>query len=263
MSPVGSHLPSWLTASAPYRAARRAWHARPRRLTDSERRGQLYDELTVEVMRRTLRADSNCIDIGASTGALLQYMCELAPQGRHLAFEPRPDAAEELRSRFPDVTVHAVALAAASGGAPVTRVVSHPAYSGLKPRRYDRPEQLKTIEVPVHRLDDLVRSDLAVAFVKIDVEGGEVGVLQGGMETLRRCRPVIAFEHGGGWTTEQYGTHSGMLYELLNDAGLKVSLLDDWLNDRPPLTPDEFVRSMHVDHEYFFLAHPPRPDGRA
>ena len=57
--------------------------------------------------------------------------------------------------------------------------------------------------------------------------------------------------------TEQYGTHSGMLFELLRDAGLEVSLLDDWLNGRPPLTADGFVRSMHVDHEYFFLAHPP------
>jgi hypothetical protein len=33
-------------------------------------------------------------------------------------------------------------------------------------------------------------------------------------------------------------------------------LLDDWLNHRPSLTPEDFVRSMHVEHEYFFLAHP-------
>ena len=158
----------------------------------------MYDNLTIEVMRRVLRPDSNCLDIGASTGALLQSMCDLAPQGRHFAFEPRPEAAEELQSRFPRVTVHAVALAAETGVAPFTLVVSNPAYSGLKPRRYDRPEQLQTIEVPVRRLDDLVPPDLDVAFVKIDVEGGEVGVLQGGMSTLRRCRPVIAFEHGGG-----------------------------------------------------------------
>lgn len=207
-------------------------------------------------MRRVLRPDSNCLDIGASTGALLRYMGELAPHGRHIAFEPRPDAADLLRSQFPEVTVHAVALAAEDGEAPFTLVVSNPAYSGLRPRRYDRPEQTQTITVPVRRLDELVPADLPVAFIKIDVEGGEVGVLQGGVETLRRCQPIIAFEHGGGWTTEQYGTHSGMLYEVLKDAGLQISLLDDWLNDRPSMTPDDFVRSMHVGHEYFFLAHP-------
>jgi FkbM family methyltransferase len=208
------------------------------------------------VMRRVLRPDSSCLDVGASTGALLRSMCELAPQGRHIAFEPRPDAAQQLRSEFPGVTVHAVALAAEAGKAPFTLVVSNPAYSGLKPRRYDRSEQLETITVPMHRLDDLVPADLSVAFVKIDVEGGEVGVLQGGIETLRRCQPIIAFEHGGGWTNEQYGTHSGMLYEVLRDAGLQISLLEDWLNQRPPLTPEAFIHSMHVDHEYFFLAHP-------
>lgn len=256
MSSVGSHLPSWVTTSAPYRAARRAWHGRPRRLTEAERRGRRYDEQTVEVMRRVLRLDSNCLDVGASTGALLRSMCELAPQGGHIAFEPRPDAAERLRTQFPDVTVHAVALAAETGQSSFTLVVSNPAYSGLKPRRYDRPEQIETITVPVRRLDELVPEDLAVAFIKIDVEGGEVGVLQGGVETLRRCRPIVAFEHGGGWTTEQYGTHSGMLYDVLQDVGLEISLLDDWLNGRPSLTADEFVRAMHIGHEFFFLAHP-------
>jgi FkbM family methyltransferase len=229
-------------------------------LTDAERHGRRYDELTVEVMRQVLRPDSNCLDVGASTGALLRSMCELAPRGQHLAFEPRPDAAEQLRVQFPGVTVHAVALAAEDGEAPFTLVVSNPAYSGLQPRRYDRPEQTRTITVPVRRLDELVPTDLDVAFIKIDVEGGEVGVLQGGAETLRRCRPIVAFEHGGGWTTERYGTHSGMLYECLKEAGLEISLLEDWLNHGPSLTPDDFVRSMHVDGEFFFLAHPPARD---
>lgn len=174
-----------------------------------------------------------------------------------MAFEPRPDAARQLRAEYPNVTVHEVALAAETGESPFTLVVTNPAYSGLKPRRYDRPEQTETITVPIQRLDDLVPDDLPVAFVKIDVEGGEVGVLQGGVETLRRWKPIVAFEHGGGWTTEQYGTHSGMLYDVLHGAGLQISLLDDWLHGRPPLTPEGFVHSMHVGHEYFFLAHPP------
>jgi len=259
---IGAHLPDWLTSSTGYRTARAVWHRRPRRLTVAQRRGRLYDQLTVEIMASVLERDSVCIDVGASTGALLRHMCELAPAGRHLAFEPRPGAAEHLQAQFPTVRVYAVALAAEAGESEFTLVASNPAYSGLRPRRYDRPEKLETITVPVCRLDDLVPDDLPITFMKIDVEGGEVGVVNGALKTLRRCKPLVAFEHGGGWATANYGTHSGMLYDLLASAGLQISLLDDWMNRRPPLSVERFIASIETDHEYFFLAHPPRGTAR-
>ena len=48
------------------------------------------------VMTSILRRDSCCIDVGANEGEMLQEMLRLAPQGRHLAFEPLPDYAERL-----------------------------------------------------------------------------------------------------------------------------------------------------------------------
>ena len=52
--------------------------------------------------------------------------------------------------------------------------------------------RVATIDVPVKRLDDLHLNH--VGLVKIDVEGHELAVLRGAMDTLRRNRPTIVLE---------------------------------------------------------------------
>jgi precorrin-6B methylase 2 len=46
-----------------------------------------YDAQAVEVMRRCLRADSNCVDVGCHEGSILSEMLRFAPAGTHYAFE--------------------------------------------------------------------------------------------------------------------------------------------------------------------------------
>src|SRR5213083_65495 len=46
------------------------------------------------ILRKTLRKDSNCIDVGAHVGEWLTQFLALAPRGRHFAFEPLPHLAE-------------------------------------------------------------------------------------------------------------------------------------------------------------------------
>ena len=73
-----------------------------------------YDLQTIEIMRRVLSPTDCCIDVGAHEGSILAHMVEFAPLGRHLAFEPIPAMAAELRRSFPQVEVHQVALGASN-----------------------------------------------------------------------------------------------------------------------------------------------------
>ena len=61
------------------------------------------------IMASVLRRDSNCIDVGAHAGSMLQRMLRVAPQGRHIAIEPIPELAQRLRVKYPMVTVHEAA----------------------------------------------------------------------------------------------------------------------------------------------------------
>jgi FkbM family methyltransferase len=215
-----------------------------------------YDDQTVQLMRDVLRPSDTCIDVGANEGLILEHIVALAPSGHHFAFEPIPGLAARLRERFPKVEVHEVALAAEEGSSTFHYVVSNPSYSGIRERRYDRPEEtVELITVRTARLDDVLSTDTDVRFVKIDVEGGEEGVLRGGLKTLERCRPYVVFEHGLG-AADYYGTEPETVYDLLRGVDLRVTLLDRYLSRAPSLSRQEFNEQFHQGRNYNFLAHP-------
>ena len=93
-------------------------------------------------MRRVLHKDSNCIDIGCHQRVFLDEILKLAPNGFHYAFEPPPDLNHYLISKFKDsrnVEIHDIALSDSTGKVTFEHVVSNPSYSGLRRRKYDRP----------------------------------------------------------------------------------------------------------------------------
>lgn len=202
------------------RAARRALGEEPEREPVAER--------TLHVaLAAILRPDSSAIDVGANVGAVLESIVRIAPQGRHMAFEPLPGLCAALAERFPGVEVEQVALSDAAGTAEFTHVLDAPAYSGLR-QRADLPqglEQVQRIQVRTARLDDVLPEDRAPALIKIDVEGAELQVLQGAIETLRRHRPFVVFEHGSGGA-DLYGTRPEQVFDLLTEVGLRIFDMD-------------------------------------
>jgi FkbM family methyltransferase len=220
----------------------------------------VYDAQTVAVMRRCLRRDSNCIDVGCHEARVLAHILAIAPDGTHFAFEPLPSLAGRLRDRFearhPKLHIAEIALSDETGESSFQHVVSHPGYSGLRPRRYDLPDvRVEEIRVRTDRLDHLVPVNLRVDFVKIDVEGGELGVLLGAAETLRRHKPIVVFEHGLG-AADHYGSTPEEVWDLLADCGLGASLMERWLRGEGPLGRKEFVEQFCNGWNYYFIAHP-------
>ncbi|MCC7124475.1 MAG: FkbM family methyltransferase [Acidobacteria bacterium] len=216
-----------------------------------------YDIETVEVMARLLRADSICLDIGAHEGSVLTDMIRLAPHGRHHAFEPLPHLAARLRESFPGVHIHQAAVSDAPGQAQYVYVENAPAYSGLREREYDRADPRKTlIDVEVVQIDKLIPADESIAFIKLDIEGGEYHALKGASETIRRCQPVIVFE-ASVRSTGQYGVTPEQMFGMLaGDFGYNVSTMRRWLRGQPPFDEATFARNWHQGPEYYFIAYP-------
>lgn len=248
-----------ITGTKFYPLTRRVWKTLHQPRSEMELRSQWYDRLTLAVLDRIILQSSNCIDVGCFAGNLLWEMLARAPDGVHYAFEPLPEMAIKLRKRFrrsPSIHIIEAAAADFSGTARFYHVQTHPGYSGLRPRRYDHPhEQVRPIQVQVVRLDDVVPVDVPIKLMKIDVEGGELGVLRGGTDIIRRWLPYIVFEHGD--AAEGYGTRPGDIYDLLaGGLGMSISTLDAWLKGDAPFSRGGFIDHLESQTDYYFLAHP-------
>jgi FkbM family methyltransferase len=184
-------------------------------------------------------------------------MLQFAPRGTHFAFEPVPRQYRYLVETFPKVKVHQVALSDSPGEATFVHVVSRPTYSGLRAIQYpSSQERTEVITVRTARLDDLIPPELPIHFVKVDVEGAEFQVFSGGVETLRKNRPVVVFEHGQA-AAAVYGTVQEKLYDLLSQGcGLRVSLMSRWLKGEPHLSPGEFVEEVQSGRNFYYIAYP-------
>ncbi len=217
-----------------------------------------YDRLTMKIMRKVIHPGANCLDVGSHEGDVLQKCIDLAPHGRHFAFEPIPAYFERLKREYDGrATILPFALADESGRTEFQFVRNAPAYSGLRRRKYAvQSPDISRIDVDVRRLDDVIPEDLQTDFIKIDVEGAEFQVIKGGKNLIKRCAPVIVFEFGLG-ASDYYGSGPDDLYHLLvDDCGLKISLLKSFLGDDPPLTQEQFRQHYHQKAEYYFVAHP-------
>jgi FkbM family methyltransferase len=220
-------------------------------------RNAFYDGQTVQVMWRVLRRDSNCVDVGAHTGAILRHMVAIAPDGVHDAFEPIPELAAELQRQFRTVRVHQMAVANTDGVSEFQYVVNDPGYSGLRRRMYDRVDPvIQPIHVQVRRIDDVIASEHRVDFVKLDIEGGEYDALVGGARTIRRWKPVIVFE-AAAISTGQYGVRPADFYELVTcELGYQLSTMTRWFRGWPPLSPEGFVHNWSNGPNFYFIATP-------
>ena len=214
-----------------------------------------YDRETIAVMKRCLSEDSNCVDVGCHRGSILREIVRLAPKGIHYAFEPLPGFYRRLVVSHPNVNIYNLALSDVAQETLFQHVITSPALSSLRPRRYDPGEQIEQIKVRTDLLDNIVPREVPIHFIKIDVEGSELQVLRGAVETIRKNKPVIVFEHGLGGS-DYYGTTPEDVYDLLvKDCGLLVSLMERWLKNEMPLGREEFRNQYYQLVNFYYIAY--------
>lgn len=144
------------------------------------------------------------IDIGANIGRhAIPLAKKIGPTGLLCAFEPIPVIRgilneKLLAAELNNVAVYPFALSSERTVADFNYIPNLPEESGLKKRHvYNAvPSEFQKIKVGVFKLDDLMPLETKATFIKIDVEGGELDVLQGAPRLLTSSQPIVAFECG-------------------------------------------------------------------
>lgn len=155
-------------------------------------------EGTIEaIYTACLNPGDGAIDGGACHGRHTVPMARVVGNGGRVhAVEANPDAIGALERAVEgraNVTITHAALGPVDGET-VDFTVSRdePGRSAL--RIQPALTNVTHVEVPLTTIDRLA-ADHPIAFVKLDLEGGELGALQGAERTLRRDAPVLCLEY--------------------------------------------------------------------
>jgi FkbM family methyltransferase len=133
------------------------------------------------------------MDVGANRGHYTVALARICPTV--LAFEPDVGHASRLKKISPsNVAVHNVALSNKRERVPFyIPIVDGERNVGLASLVRGDPEQkVDECEIETMLLDDF--AGINIGFIKIDVEGHELEVLQGGNALIDRQRPVVLVE---------------------------------------------------------------------
>jgi FkbM family methyltransferase len=163
--------------------------------------------------------------------------CRSGPEGQVISFEPCPFVYDELDANVArwktDVglaPIHArqLAISRVNGEADLQIPSDFDKNHGMASLE-SNPSSASTARVRVERLDEILGPDLHVGVMKIDVEGHELGVLEGAASLLanRQIRDIIFEEHG---------TYPTPAQKLLQSEGYRLYRLSRTLL-RPLLNP--------------------------
>lgn len=174
------------------------------------------------VLASSLRCDGIYVDVGTNRGQVLARALRIAPRASHIAFEPIPQLAAEVVRAFPGVDCRCKALGARAESAEFCHFRELDGWSGLRrqPEISDTQGDPQYITVEVSTLDAEL-AGITPRVVKIDVEGAELAVIEGGRAILSEARPLIIFEHVA-HAAALYGADSQSLWDLLAELGYEI-----------------------------------------
>jgi FkbM family methyltransferase len=182
------------------------------------------EELNValRLIGKNMKEDSTVLDIGANVG---WFSLHVANQFRNVtvcAFEPIPYAFECLKNNislnnFTNIKPLNIGL---SNERKTREFYCDPVRCGSASlTNIAEVENVDVILCEVRTLDDVVKeNNTTVDFIKCDVEGAELFVFQGGLETIDKYKPVILTEMLRKWSAK-FHYHPNDIIRLLRGYG--------------------------------------------
>lgn len=162
------------------------------------------------------------IDVGAHVGSTATFLAKHFEKVE--AFEAVKDVYDLLvmnAGAFPNITCHHVAAAAEPGELSFEIIDTHTQLShALLPGEEKHFDKGRIIgPFPALPLDHFALKN--VSFIKIDVEGAELGVVQGLRNTILESRPVILMEQAGN-EAKFHGRKAFEASDYLTSLGMEI-----------------------------------------
>lgn len=185
-----------------------------------------YEDREIAELCKYIPTGGTVLDVGANIGlSAIEFARTAGAGGKVIAFEPHPDTAARLRGNLDRNGIGNVEIVqSAVGAAPGTVTFNESADATLSSATLVPRNLVRSFDVPLTTIDLTwaASGKPLVSALKIDVEGGELAVLQGATELLARDHPVILLE---AWGADQLDPIHALLtaagYERRQPAGFE------------------------------------------
>jgi FkbM family methyltransferase len=197
-----------------------------------------FERSTVVTLQKLVKPGDVVFDIGANIGAhTLGLARSVGPAGQVFAFEPADFAFTKLQRNLalnPDLEARTyprqILLAATTTEpAPPEIYASWPLKQDDAVHPKHRGRLVTTRNAKVDTLDQVVAREGIdrLNLIKIDVDGHELPVLQGGLAALTKFRPVLVLEMSPYVHAEEHNSFAGLV-ALLRDARYSIQHASTW-----------------------------------
>lgn len=183
----------------------------------------LSDRRERALVKRLVRPGMTIVDVGANIGTYTRFLAKLAGEHGHVhAFEPSPQNFKRLHDNVGssgNVSANRAAVGARNGT--VKLYVSDEL--NVDHRTFDSADGRSSIDVPMIALDEYFSPGQRVDFIKIDVQGYELSVLQGARRVLEENRGIKLLMEFWPYGLAKANVDPAELIGMLRSSGFEIS----------------------------------------
>ena len=206
-----------------------------------------YESETMRFVSKLVKADSCCYDIGGHYGYYTMALSAIATEGAVHTFEPVHEHAVRIqkgveRSSLTKTRIHETAVAKACGEMKLRfagedsddSMAYLDEYGGVDTEAAKAHyQQFKESIVPTISIDQATELHGTPDFIKIDAEGAEGAILEGGVQTISSAKPRLLIEvHGIHEALHCSDVLNAMDYQAILLSKQKTTLPVLWVDRR-------------------------------
>ncbi|MDP4099345.1 FkbM family methyltransferase [Paenibacillus sp. P96] len=210
-----------------------------------------YEQDELDCIFDKLSTNSTILDIGANCGFYSLQLAKRYPDSQVYAFEPIPATFKYLQqnlalNNITNVTAYNVGLSNQEGTFPVYFYKGGTGNSSLE-NLSDR-EEIELVECQFRQLNSYIDEIPGpIDFMKCDVEGAELWVVEGGLEVIQRHQPILFLELLRKWAAK-FNYHPNDVLHILEGIGYRCFVFTSGR-----MVPIEEINDQTVETNFIFL----------
>ncbi len=209
-----------------------------------------YEAEELQMQKNLIDAGFNILDIGGNYGWYAIHMAKSFPESTIYSFEPIPNTYNHLLKNLSlnevkNVLAQPFGLSDSEGSFVFYYDPSLSVNASLK--NLTDKETVEGVNCKVSTLDIWSADKKKIDFIKCDVEGAELLVFKGAIETIKRDKPIVFSEMLRKWTSK-FNYHPNDIINHFKSLDYQAFSLDG-----EHLKPFDLVTEETTETNYFFL----------